>query len=154
MYFHSIIYHIKFIYHMFYAINSTPFILFYFILFYFILFRMVKLPFILFRMVRNYVCNTQRANWNEDQMRLVYLCSWEERTVNTKSCNCLRSTKGCIKSPSQRRLKNVSLEGIKMLYDVIELFLHLIKRKRWRITLLRWIKYSMVYLSMNIVKKI
>jgi hypothetical protein len=31
---------------------------------------MVKLPFILFRMVRNYVCKTQRANWNEDQMRL------------------------------------------------------------------------------------
>jgi hypothetical protein len=30
----------------------------------------IKLTFILFRMVRNYVCKTQCANWNEDQIRL------------------------------------------------------------------------------------
>jgi hypothetical protein len=30
----------------------------------------IKLTFILFRMVRNYVRKIQRANWNEDQIRL------------------------------------------------------------------------------------
>jgi hypothetical protein len=43
----------------------------------------IKLTFILFRMVRKYIRKTQRANWNEDQMRLA-ISAVEKKEMSTR----------------------------------------------------------------------
>ena len=62
----------------------------------------IKLTFILFRMVRNYVCKTQCANWNEDQIRLA---------ISAVEKNCRYERFKCLQGLNRRvngRLKNLS----------------------------------------------
>ena len=65
----------------------------------------IKLTFILFRMVRNYVCKTQCANWNEDQIRLAI--SAVEKNCRYESFKCLQGLNRRVNG----RLKNVSFCG-------------------------------------------
>ena len=65
----------------------------------------IKLTFILFRMVSNYVCKTQCANWNEDQIRLAI--SAVEKNCRYESFKCLQGLNRRVNG----RLKNLSFCG-------------------------------------------